>query len=123
SQGGLDARYVVSSMHYGDRVAALVTIATPHRGTRVADLFLGLVPGNGALLDATPAVMGFAYNQASTRADLHATLAAMTTGNSDAFNHAKPDDPRVLYWSWAGRSNQRDGADACAGSEIPNEYA
>lgn len=123
SQGGLDARYVISTMHYGDRIASLVTIATPHRGTRVADAFLGLVPGNSALLNATAALLGLAYNSASDRADIHATLAAMSETASPAFNTANPDDPRVTYWSWAGRSNGRDGADACTGSEVPNEYA
>ena len=44
SQGGLDARYLVSQLGYGDRVAAVVTIATPHHDTQVADVAAGLVP-------------------------------------------------------------------------------
>jgi len=39
SQGGLDARILISRDGYGDRVATLTTIATPHRGIplRLAD--------------------------------------------------------------------------------------
>lgn len=32
SQGGLDARYLISTLGYHDRVATLTTVATPHRG-------------------------------------------------------------------------------------------
>src|SRR5881227_3545825 len=37
SMGGLDARYAISRLGLGDRVASLVTIATPHLGTPLAD--------------------------------------------------------------------------------------
>lgn len=37
SMGGLDARYMLSHLGMNDRVTALVTIATPHRGTTLAD--------------------------------------------------------------------------------------
>ncbi|MCB9520865.1 MAG: triacylglycerol lipase [Myxococcales bacterium] len=36
SQGGLDARYLVSTMGYGDRVASITTVATPHHGIGAA---------------------------------------------------------------------------------------
>jgi triacylglycerol lipase len=38
SMGGLDARYALTRLGLADRVAALVTIATPHHGTPLADL-------------------------------------------------------------------------------------
>jgi triacylglycerol lipase len=37
SMGGLDARYMISRLGMEDRVAALVTICTPHRGSAYAD--------------------------------------------------------------------------------------
>ncbi|MCX5745477.1 MAG: alpha/beta fold hydrolase [Proteobacteria bacterium] len=46
SQGGLDARYLISSLGYGDRVATLTTISSPHQGTAIADKALGLLPGD-----------------------------------------------------------------------------
>jgi triacylglycerol lipase len=38
SMGGLDARLAVAHLGLADRVAALVTIGTPHRGSPLADL-------------------------------------------------------------------------------------
>ncbi|MEO6437484.1 MAG: alpha/beta fold hydrolase [Tepidisphaeraceae bacterium] len=37
SMGGLDARYMIHSLGMDDRVAALLTITTPHRGSPYAD--------------------------------------------------------------------------------------
>jgi triacylglycerol lipase len=118
SQGGLDARYLVSTLGYGDRVAAVVTISTPHRGTRLADALLG-GRGSGAdgFLNGVATLFGFAYNDVRVRADLRATLQVMSTAGMEAFNRENPDDPRVLYLSLAGRSGRRDGREACAGGE------
>jgi triacylglycerol lipase len=38
SQGGLDCRYVASQLGYDDRIASIITIATPHFGTPLADM-------------------------------------------------------------------------------------
>src|SRR5204863_998767 len=37
SMGGLDARYMISRLRMADRVAALITVSTPHRGSPYAD--------------------------------------------------------------------------------------
>src|SRR5215469_10984999 len=46
SMGGLDSRYLLSKNLLGldGRVASLSTVSTPHRGSPVADLVLGLLP-------------------------------------------------------------------------------
>ncbi len=38
SMGGLDARYAIARLGMAHRVASLITIGTPHRGTPLADL-------------------------------------------------------------------------------------
>ncbi len=122
SQGGLDARYLVSTLGYGDRVAALVTVATPHQGTRIADAIGGAIPGVAdGLLDAAATVLGFTYNEARSRADLRAALDALSERNADAFNRSNPNDPRVSYWSYAGRTNRRSGREQCGDAVIANE--
>ena len=40
SMGGLDMRYAISKLDIADSVASLTTIATPHRGTSLAELVL-----------------------------------------------------------------------------------
>src|SRR5438105_4166601 len=37
SMGGLDARYMISCLGMADRVVALLTVTTPHRGSPLAD--------------------------------------------------------------------------------------
>ena len=60
SMGGLDARFAVTHLGLDAQVASLVTIATPHRGTPLADAGARLVRGSrvlsaslGSVLDLT----------------------------------------------------------------------
>ena len=124
SQGGLDARYLISTMGYGDRVAALATVSTPHRGTAVADLFDSAIPGVAdGVINAFATLLGVAYNEARARGDLRAALNGMRSNEMARFNAANPDDPRVRYLSWAGRSNRRDGRRVCGDGAVPDDPA
>ena len=38
SKGGIDSRYCIWTYDYGDKVASLTTISTPHNGSEIADL-------------------------------------------------------------------------------------
>ena len=40
SQGGVDGRLLIASHKYGDRIASLTTISTPHRGVPVPNLLI-----------------------------------------------------------------------------------
>jgi pimeloyl-ACP methyl ester carboxylesterase len=85
SQGGLDARYLISSLGFGHRVATLTTISTPHRGPAVDTLafLLNLIGGGGQ----DP--QGQAYQLTEEYA-------------VNVFEPNTPDDPRVSYYSVAG---------------------
>lgn len=129
SQGGLDARVVASpgGLGYGDRVASITTIATPHRGSKVADAALGLAKGLPASVvdDVTAALLSMlqktAYELESDPA-LRAQLTSLSEAHMrDVFNPRYQDDPRVVYRSYAGRTNLRAGVVACSGSAYPNE--
>jgi triacylglycerol lipase len=124
SQGGLDARVLVGSLGYGDRIASLVTVSTPHRGTRVADAVLRIAPGwSRPILDFFAFLVGRVLSEASDDAALFSSLESLAEANVSAFDAANPDDPRVAYFSVAGRSNLDLGRDACAGSLWPNPSA
>ncbi len=106
SMGGLDARELVSVLGYGDRVASVTTISTPHRGTAVADVGLALTSGaHDAALDAFAEAVGMTYSEVAGDAHVRAALADMAEANAPAFNEAHPDDTRVYYQSWAGVSS------------------
>ncbi len=102
SQGGLDCRRMISTIGLGDRVSALVTIATPHHGTPVADVALGYLPG------ATDEALDFLLNLlgatvTGSQSDAKAAFRSMSRRYvEDEFNPSNPDDPRVEYLSWTG---------------------
>lgn len=37
SKGGLDSRFLISSLNYADKIASLTTISTPHYGSEIVD--------------------------------------------------------------------------------------
>jgi len=101
SQGGLDSRYAISSLGYGDRVSALVTVATPHHGTPLADVALGLLPG--ATQEALALLLNLVGAANGYESDALAAFADLTTDYvTNVFNPENPDDPRVSYISWTG---------------------
>ena len=103
SMGGLDARYLISSMGYASKVASLTTISTPHRGTPLADIALGLQEGDQAA--AFDALVALAELAGLVDADeLDQALIDLSEANADAFAAANPDAAGVIYQSYAGLS-------------------
>lgn len=105
SMGGLDARYLVSALGYSDRVASVTTISTPHRGSRIADVLLGLVGGAvEPALDALAEAMAARYTTADLAegSSLRAALSSIAEKSAADFNRRVPDATGVVYQSWAG---------------------
>jgi triacylglycerol lipase len=128
SQGGLDARILASpqGLAYGDRIASVTTIATPHRGTQVCDAALGL-------LDVLPKGDVDAFTEALLKLLQKSVYEVQTVPNLRSqvvelsedymLNHFNPkylDDPRVKYASYAGRTNLQTGLLDCDG-KYPND--
>jgi triacylglycerol lipase len=88
SMGGLDARYMIRHLGMADRVAALLTVTTPHRGSPYADWcvrHLGKRLGGFELMD----LLGLDV----------AGVRDLTTEACARFNEATPDAPGVKYFS------------------------
>jgi triacylglycerol lipase len=122
SMGGLDARVLVSELGWGDRVASVTTIATPHRGSAFADGVLGLITTVNAdeALNALADAYDTTYSELAGGANLRAAYTQLSEAYAPTFNAAKKDDARVYYQSWAGVSNvfgipNRKDANACEG--------
>ncbi len=103
SMGGLDARHLISKLGYGDRVASLTTISTPHYGTAAADLGLGVLPGfTSVVLNAVFEILGAQINDNATSTNVRRALHDLSEGASGARNESTPNDGRVYYQSYAG---------------------
>ena len=122
SQGGMDARVLASpnGLAMGDVIASVTTIATPHRGSLVADLVLGLlqdVPAStvdqvsSAFLSLLQKTVYDVQNDPQLRAQLIELSQQYMTST---FNPKYVDAPGVPYSSYGGRTNLEDGLPDCA---------
>ena len=99
SMGGLDARFLLTHNLRGlvARIATLSTIATPHRGSPVADLLAGPTP-----LGPQRLVYDIIKDAMARMGYTIAGLASLTTGAAMTFNQQCPDASQVTYFSYAG---------------------
>ena len=88
SMGGLDGRYLIRRLGMEDRVLALLSITTPHRGSPYADW---CARNLGRRLRGF-ALMNFLGLDVQSISDL-------TTESCRRFNDAVEDSPRVKYFS------------------------
>ena len=110
SQGGLDARWAAA--HDADSIAAVVTVATPHRGSPVADVAFGILPGDStAALDVLADFFGVSTSGSSS--SFKGAMQALSSAGAAQFNQLVPDVPGLPYYSVAGRSGYAH-ADTCA---------
>jgi triacylglycerol esterase/lipase EstA (alpha/beta hydrolase family) len=94
SMGGLDSRYLISRLGFGERVVSLTTLSTPHHGSPVADAALEAAgPQAYAAAELLFRYMGYS---------LAAARALSVRGAATEFNPSTPDDPRVAYFSYGG---------------------
>ncbi len=104
SMGGLDTRFVIGSLGYGDRIDSVITISTPHRGSAIADMMLGLLDKvDSEALSALASFLGRPLGDDSP--DLLAAMTSLAEASSGEFEAENPDDHRVRFQSWAGLSN------------------
>jgi triacylglycerol lipase len=98
SLGGLDARHAITHVPgVGERVATLVTIGTPHRGSPVAD---AVSVRTDPLWAHIPA---FVVDQLERNAG---ALHDLTTGFGRHFDETTPDRPDVRYVEVAGDASR-----------------
>lgn len=99
SKGGLEARYLISTMGYGDRVASLTTLSTPHNGSKTVDKLLRfpepVVRVGCKAVDLWFGILG------DKSPDTFGAVNTFRTSAAEKFNRENPDDPRVYYQSYA----------------------
>lgn len=100
SKGGLEARYLISSLGFAPRTASLTTICTPHRGSKAAAEWLRR---ERAFRTAGRAMEGFWRARGDRDPDFSAAVSALTPQAMERFNRENPDSPLVYYQSWGAR--------------------
>ena len=117
SMGGLDARFVVSTLGFADRVRSVTTISSPHFGTPLADVALGLTESTAQEQQAaSDALAQLLAGTILDPAAFERGVRDLTEAVAPAFNAANPDVSGVAYRSFAGLST-------IGGIENPNAAA
>ncbi|MFV0399948.1 MAG: esterase/lipase family protein [Oscillospiraceae bacterium] len=103
SEGGLDARYAISTLEMGDYVASLTTMGSPHHGGRYMDFAVKLPEKVyrfiAKIFDNTFRRMG------DKSPDFYNATRAFLPAISKEFNQEVPDSPGVYYQSFASKMN------------------
>jgi triacylglycerol lipase len=98
SKGGLEARYMITLLNMGDKVASLTTICSPHRGTCMADIALRLIPNEENFIFG--AMNFFAAFLGDKVPDSAAAIRELSRPFMAEFNQQVPDSPGVYYQSF-----------------------
>lgn len=108
SKGGLDSRYLISSMNMGEKVASLTTVSTPHHGSKTMDMLYRfpkwLFKVAGWFVDLYFRILG---DKSPNFA--HASE-QITTEACERFNADNPDFEGVYYQSY-GVAMKRPASD------------
>jgi triacylglycerol lipase len=99
SKGGLEARYMISSLYMADKVASLTTVATPHHGSKTMDL-LCKFPKKLHRLAAFFTNIFFRL-LGDKEPDFFTASRQFSTDYMKLFNEQNPDAPLIYYQSYA----------------------
>lgn len=99
SKGGMEARYVVSSLGMSEQIASLTTIGCPHHGSRTMDLVCTLPVFLFRLVSVF--VNLWFRLLGDQNPDFHHVCRQFTTYFAKEFNRQNPDSERVYYQSYA----------------------
>lgn len=99
SKGGLEARYLISSMGMADRVASLTTVSTPHNGSKTVDRLMklpqGLVRFGCGAVNLWFRILG------DSSPDTYNAVCSFRTADAERFNAENPDADGIYYQSYA----------------------
>ena len=97
SKGGIDCRYLIWKYHFGDKVASLTTICSPHRGAEIADLLFTKKIIHTNLSKKILKTYGKLYGD--TNPNLYNVNKQLTTTNMEEFNKNVHIDSSVYFQS------------------------
>jgi len=97
SKGGIDSRYLIWKYDFGDKIASLTTMSTPHHGAEIADLTFRQDILHTDIIKKTLKIFGELYGDANP--DMYNVNYQLTTEKMKEFNEKVTMDDRVYYRS------------------------
>ena len=97
SKGGIDSRYMIWKYQYGDKVASLTTIATPHYGSEIADFLFNSKIMHRKQMKRRLNVLGKLYGD--VHPNMYEVNSELTTENMKEFSESVTIDSNVYYQS------------------------
>jgi triacylglycerol esterase/lipase EstA (alpha/beta hydrolase family) len=98
SKGGIDSRFLISTLEYAPKIASLTTISTPHLGSEIADFIFDKKYIHTKLAKKITRFLAELYGDKSP--DPHKLLKDLTTENMCKFNQKNLDMDSVYYSSY-----------------------
>ncbi len=102
SKGGLESRYMITKLGMADKVASLTTLATPHRGSAMADTVLAFLERKNLLDRALKIIKKYARLIGDSEPDIYLSARDLTMEYMLHFNQSVPDISSVYYQSYGG---------------------
>ena len=97
SKGGIDSRYLIWKYDFGDKVASLTTISTPHHGAEIADMLYKQDIIHSNIMKRTLRIFG--ETSGDINPDMYNVNFQLTTERMREFNEKVIRDDRVYYQS------------------------
>ena len=98
SKGGIDSRYLISSLNYGDKIASLTTISTPHKGSELVDYLFDKKQVYNPFTKRIVNLVMKLYGDKSP--DPYRIVSELTTQGMEKFNSENPDQLGIYYSSY-----------------------
>lgn len=99
SKGGLESRYLISTLDMSSKIASLTTIATPHHGSKTMGVIFKLPK---VLLRLVSVLANLWFRMlGDAKPDFYNVCGQFTTDFADKFNDDNPDSQDVYYQSYA----------------------
>lgn len=98
SKGGIDSRYLISSLNYGEYVASLTTVSTPHLGSELVDYIFEKKSIYNPFARIIVNLVVKLYGDKSP--EPYKIISELTTQSMKNFNEQNPDKEGIYYSSY-----------------------
>ena len=97
SKGAIDSRFLIWNNNFGDKIASLTSISTPHHGSELADLFFNKKYFHTKITRKALDIFGKLYGDFNP--DFYRVINQLTTKTMKEFNESIKMDNNVYFQS------------------------